>query len=114
MRGHTPHNLAYRLNMHRTGSPMRLAFLILVGLLLAWVIFSTGSTALAQTGGTYTLTRSVIGSGGGGLAGGSYTLAGTSGQPEAGRQTGGKYALVGGFWIGSGGMEPINLPLVFR
>ncbi len=99
MRGYATHNLA---------------FTALVVLCLAWLIFFASGTATAQTGGDYTLTRSVISGGGGELTGGSYRLAGTIGQPDAGGLTGGAYALGGGFWSGVGSLYPIYLPLVVR
>jgi len=114
MRGHTTHNLAERLALRRTGRPVSPALAALVVLLLAWLVFSTGGAATAQTGGDYTLTRSVIGGGGGELTGGSYTLAGIIGQPDAGALTGGNYTLGGGFWSGTGSMYHIYLPLVMR
>jgi ammonia channel protein AmtB len=91
-----------------------LALAALVVLFLAWLIFSPGGAATAQTGGGYALTKSVISSGGGGLAGGSYTLAGVIGQPDAGALTGGSYTLGGGFWGGAGDRHNIYLPLVVR
>jgi hypothetical protein len=91
-----------------------LALAALVVLLLAWLIFSTSGAVTAQTGGGYTLTRSVISGGGGELSGGSYTLAGTIGQPDAGTLTGGKYTLGGGLWSGIDDMYHIYLPLVMR
>ncbi|HLF27768.1 MAG TPA: hypothetical protein VJG32_15650 [Anaerolineae bacterium] len=114
MRGHTTHNLAEKLNLHRTNHRVNLALAALAVLCLAWLVFSTGGAALAQTGGGYTLTRSVISSGGGELTGGSYTLAGTIGQPDAGALTGGQYTLGGGLWSGIGDRVHIYLPLVVR
>ena len=95
------HNLAERLSLRRTGRPVSLALAALVVLFLAWLIFSTGGAVTAQTGGDYTLTKSVISGGGGELTGGSYTLAGIIGQPDAGALTGGNYTLGGGFWSGA-------------
>ena len=114
MREHTTHNLAERLILRRTGSPVSAAIAALVVLLLAWLIFSTGGAVMAQTGGGYTLTKSVISSGGGELTGGTYALAGIIGQPDAGALTGGSYTLDGGFWSGAGSMLRIYLPLVMR
>jgi hypothetical protein len=64
MRGHTTHNLAKRLNLRRTGRAVSLALAALVVLFLAWLIFSTGGVATARPGGAYTLTKSVVSSGG--------------------------------------------------
>ena len=114
MRGHTTHNLAERLIQHRTGRAVSLALAMLVVLFLAWLVYSAGGAATAQTGGAYMLTKSVVSSGGGGLAGGSYTLAGTIGQPDVGALTGGIYTLGGGFWSGAGSMVHVYLPLVMR
>ena len=57
----------------------------------------------AQSGGTYTVTQSVIASGGGqSSTGGNYTVDGTSGQASAGTLStsgaGNQYAMRGGFW----------------
>ena len=70
-------------------------FLILLAAMFAFVV-----TALAQSGGTYTLTWSTVDGGGGSSSGGSYTLGGTIGQPDAETMSGGSYTLGGGFWGG--------------
>ena len=65
------------------------------------------SPALAQTGGGYDLTWSMICGGGGTSTGGLYMLTGTIGQPNVGSASGGIYELLGGFWpdvSGSTGM----------
>ena len=56
------------------------------------------STALAQSGGGFTLDWSTIDGGGGTSTGGGFTLAGTIGQPDAGVMTGDGFAVTGGFW----------------
>ncbi|MBL8056315.1 MAG: hypothetical protein JNK29_06425 [Anaerolineales bacterium] len=93
---------------------MGLALAALGMLSLAWLIFSTGGAATAQTGGGYTLTRSVMSGGGGQLTGGSYSLAGLVGQPDAGTLTGGNYTLAGGFGSDAGGPTYLFLPLIVR
>lgn len=57
--------------------------------------------ALAQTGGTYDLSHSVIASGGDSQStGGSFKIDGTIGQPVAGMLSGGaNYTIAGGFWV---------------
>ncbi|HZH34925.1 MAG TPA: carboxypeptidase-like regulatory domain-containing protein [Pyrinomonadaceae bacterium] len=54
----------------------------------------------AQSGGNYTITQSVIASGGGQqIEGGNYSLEGTIGQPLSGtNSTGGTFRLSNGFW----------------
>ncbi len=53
----------------------------------------------AQSGGSYSVTQSVIGGIGGNSTGGSYELDGTGGQPLAGGDsTGGGYGVAGGYW----------------
>lgn len=53
----------------------------------------------AQTGGSFTVTQSVVANGGGGSSGGTFTVNGTTGQPAAGtNSTGGVYGISGGFW----------------
>jgi hypothetical protein len=62
------------------------------------VVFATSITALAQSGGTYTIRRSVIAGGGGLSSGGTLTVHGTVGQHDAEDLGGGTYTLRGGFW----------------
>lgn len=54
----------------------------------------------AQTGGTYSITESVIAAGGTQAAsGGGYVMQGTIGQSAAGMQSsGGQFSVRGGFW----------------
>src|SRR5512143_1816005 len=56
--------------------------------------------AVAQSGGAYSITSSVIAGGGATFStGGAYSLGGTIGQPDASSaMTGGSYSLTGGFW----------------
>lgn len=57
------------------------------------------SSAAAQSGGDFEITRSVIAGGGGDTAGGTFGVSGTKGQPKAGTTlTGGSFSLTGGFW----------------
>lgn len=66
---------------------------------LATILFST--LAVAQSGGQFTITKSVIAGGGGQSSGGQFTIDGTIGQSIAGTSsTGGQFDLTGGFWGG--------------
>lgn len=51
----------------------------------------------AQTGGAFTIEKSVIASGGGTSSGGAFTVLGTTGQPSAGIATGAPFTLFGAF-----------------
>jgi hypothetical protein len=73
-----------------------------------------GSSAVAQTGGSYDLSWSTSDAGGGSSSGGSYTLAGTLGQPDAGVLSGGSYALNGGFWNDALVTRSVYLPIIRR
>lgn len=56
-------------------------------------------TILAQSGGTYVITQSVISNGGGVASGGAFGIIGTAGQPAAGvNSTNGGFGVRGGFW----------------
>ncbi len=63
----------------------------------------------------FTLTRSVIGSGGMGGSADGYTIHSTLGQPVTGSVSGGDYTLTSGFW-GQALMEWFEnfLPLILR
>lgn len=86
--------------------------------LLLLTIFAPA--VLAQSGGPYGLTWSVIAGGGGTMSGGTFSVIGTIGQPEAGTiASGGTYGLSGGVWGGPGAASPpagvrVYLPLVLR
>ena len=55
--------------------------------------------AAAQSGGTFTITQSVIANGGGQSSGGTFDVTGTNGQSVAGtNSTGAPFSLQGGFW----------------
>ncbi|MDJ0653617.1 MAG: hypothetical protein QNJ40_05675 [Xanthomonadales bacterium] len=55
--------------------------------------------ALAQSsGGDFSITRSVIGTGGGASSGGGFSLVGTVGQAQTGFSQGGEFSVSGGFW----------------
>lgn len=68
------------------------------GLLIMLVI---GCSALAQSGGTFSIRRSTLSSGGGPSSAGQFQIAGTAGQAEAGVAVGGAIQLRGGFWMGA-------------
>lgn len=58
-----------------------------------------GVVVLAQSGGTYNITQSVVSNGGGTSNGGTFSITGTAGQPVAGaNSTGGQFGVRGGFW----------------
>jgi hypothetical protein len=66
-------------------------FLFVFGLL-------TATTAQAQSGGPFDLSRFVIAGGGGASAASSIEADGTIGQSAAGQLSGGPFELEGGFW----------------
>jgi hypothetical protein len=73
-------------------------FALIVGALAVARVLAV-STAMAQSGGNYNLTRNTVDGGGATFStGASYTLGGTIGQPDAGTLSGGTYILGGGFW----------------
>jgi len=72
----------------------RIFLVLLFSLLLAITVGS----ALASSGGEYTLDWYTVDGGGGTSTGGDYSLSGTIGQPDAGSLNGGDYAVSGGFW----------------
>ncbi len=70
--------------------------------LLAAAVFLFVAGIPAQSGGNFTITKSVIAGGGGSSSGGGFTVDGTIGQAAAGTtSTGGNFSLTGGFWGGS-------------
>ena len=69
---------------------------------------------LAQSGGTFSIEKSVIAGGGGRTAGGIFTLDGTIGQPLAGGQsTGGSFTLLSGFWASDTNSALVRAPFDF-
>ena len=72
---------------------------VLVALLGAALELPPLVSVLAQSGGSFDLSRNVIAGGGGTSGGGSLQVSGTAGQPAAGTQmSGGTFTQVGGFW----------------
>jgi hypothetical protein len=64
--------------------------------LAAFGVFLIASASPAQN---FTITSSVISSGGGTSTNGSYSVTGTIGQPDAGaKMSGGNFSVEGGFW----------------
>lgn len=60
------------------------------------------SVAGAQSGGNFTITKSVIAGGGGNSTGGTFVVDGTIGQAVAGTtSTGSTFEVSGGFWGGA-------------
>jgi len=75
---------------------MTRAFIKILGTLFLMFTIASG-----QSGGNFTIVRSVISGGGGQSAGGTFTLDGTIGQTVAGSQsTGGTFSLQSGFSAG--------------
>ena len=67
---------------------------------------------VAQSGGNFAVTKSVIAGGGGRSASGNFTVDGTIGESIAGvASTGGAFDLAGGFWgVGEGATKPTPTP----
>ncbi len=67
---------------------------------------------VAQSGGNFAVTRSVIAGGGGRSTSGNFTVDGTIGESVAGvASTGGAFDLAGGFWgVGEGTPSPTPTP----
>src|SRR5213595_2115691 len=71
------------------------------------LIISVSAAAWPQSGGPFTIQKSVVASSGGTVAGGGFTIAGTTGQALAGTtSSGGQFQLGSGFW--GGGVMPIT------
>jgi hypothetical protein len=76
----------------------------------AIAVFCLSVSVGGQTGGVFTITKSVISGGGGRSTGGTFTLDGTIGQPIAGTSsTGGTFDLKGGFWTPSSVVETASI-----
>lgn len=66
------------------------------------VFICLAASVSGQSGGSFTISKSVIAGGGGqNLSGGSFSLGGTIGQPLTGQTGGGGYDLQNGFWTTS-------------
>lgn len=90
--------------------------ILLILLLLLGTVFTAFRVVHAQPG-TFSLNRSVSGSGGLGGSAGDYTLHSTLGQPLAGPVSDGDTVIHSGFWtwLGEAIEEFIQiLPLIFR
>ncbi|MCU0493675.1 MAG: hypothetical protein MUD01_18965 [Chloroflexaceae bacterium] len=86
----------------------------LVATLLLALVLGAG-TLFAQGSFAPSLSRTVVGTGGGASSGGSFSLNATVGQSAAGPASGGSYTLSSGFWGQAGpGGQRIFLPLVRR
>ncbi|MBN1179691.1 MAG: hypothetical protein JXD18_10785 [Anaerolineae bacterium] len=83
----------------------------LVALLLA--LLALGGTARAEPTAVLSLSRSVIGGGGGQNTGSEHYLGGTVGQAVVGLRGTASHDLCAGFWCGLGRYE-VYLPLVLR
>ena len=61
-----------------------------------------GVSVIAQSGGTFSITQSVVASGGGQASGGTFNVTGTTGQALAGTlSNGAPFNVRGGFWQNS-------------
>ncbi len=89
----------------------RLAFALLVVLVLASALRAAGQSLVPEAG-SYDLSWWTIDGGGGASSGAGTTLDGTSGQPDAGVLTGDVYGLAGGFWGGAALPYPFYLPMI--
>lgn len=64
-------------------------------------LFVCGITALAQAGGTFSITYSTVANGGDTSSGGPFSVIGTVGQSTAGNSSsGGGFSIAPGFWPG--------------
>lgn len=97
------------MNETRRSGSLRLLLALALGLIVLG-----SATAMAGSGGPYTVSWWTIDGGGGTSAGGGYRLDGTAGQPDAGEMGGDGYRLVGGFWGGGFVEYQIYLPVVLR
>ena len=79
--------------------PFRFAALACLLLSCASALLLDRGVGLAQSGGTFDLSRFTVDNGGGAASAGSFTLGATLGQPDAGSPaSGGTFSLRGGFW----------------
>ena len=70
---------------------------IIASFCLVIVMMELSSPITAQSGGTFSITKSVIAGGGGRVAGGTFTVDGTIGQSVAGTTSaGGAFSLKSG------------------
>lgn len=68
-------------------------------ILLAMTVALATPVVLAQSsGGEFSVTRSVIASGGATATGGAFSLTGTIGQSATAVSSGGEFTVSGGFW----------------
>ena len=73
------------------------------------LIATLSVAALSQSGGNFTMNKSVIAGGGGHASGGSFVVDRTIGQSVAGTtSTGGSFSLGSGFWGGGSAMLPTH------
>lgn len=73
-------------------NPIKVYLAILFGVLLF-------PPSMAQTGGQFAVTQSVIANGGANSAGGNFDITGTNAQPNADdNSTGGQFSVQSGFW----------------
>src|SRR5688572_18623878 len=75
-----------------------------------FLILILSAAAFAQSGGPFTITKSVISSGSGRSTGGNFALDGTIGQFATGKSTGSEFELDSGFWRGGAAGEIMRTP----
>lgn len=77
-------------------------------------VSAVSSIAVAQSGGAYTITQSVIAGGGGRMSSGQLTLDGTIGQAVAGTtSSGAPFTMISGFWGGGAATSIRRSPFDF-
>ena len=94
------------LRSHQS-TPVRVAVRVAFSLLAALAFFATTPGVAAQT---FSISPSVIASGGGTSTGGTFSISGTIGQPAAGNLAGGNFALQGGFWSSAVAVQTPGAP----
>jgi len=87
-----------------------------INLLSSFILLTVFAAVLnAQSGGAFTIEKSVIAGGGGRSASGSFLLNGTIAESVAGaRSTGGTFDLAGGFWGGRAEVPSSNVSVSGR
>ena len=69
---------------------------------LACLALAAPAVVMAQPGGDFVMTRSVLASGGGRCQSSAFVVTGTLGQAATGTVSGGEFVVGGGFWGGGG------------
>ena len=80
-----------------------------------FILAVLAASVAAQSGGTFTITQSVVASGGGQSSGGTFNVTGTNGQNVAGtNSTGAPFSLKGGFWQPTSGPTAAGVSVTGR